>query len=97
MFLFILRGAVGNGCGSMQVWKPPHVPRMPLTSGSLFLLELLGEFCPLVERLGFDENFVDITEIVEKRLTQLQHSGFSRVCLSGHVYNHQGELEHSAC
>lgn len=45
-----------------------------------------------MERLGFDENFVDITEIVEKRLNQLQQSGCSRVCVSGHVYNHQGEL-----
>ncbi|KAM6109971.1 DNA polymerase iota [Phoenicopterus ruber ruber] len=51
--------------------------------------ELLGEFCPLVERLGFDENFVDITEIVEKRQNQLQQSGCSRVCVSGHVYNNQ--------
>lgn len=57
----------------------------------LFLLGLLEEFCPLVERLGFDENFVDISEIVEKRLTQLQQSGCSRVCVSGHVYNNQGE------
>lgn len=97
MFLFILRGAVGNGCGSMQARKPPLVPHVPLTPGSLFLLELLGEFCPLVERLGFDENFADITEIVEKRLTQQQHSGCSRVCVSGYVYNHQGEPEHSAC
>ncbi|XP_061874719.1 DNA polymerase iota isoform X2 [Colius striatus] len=51
--------------------------------------ELLGEFCPLVERLGFDENFVDITAIVEKRLNQLQQSGCPRICVSGHVYNHQ--------
>lgn len=50
---------------------------------------LLEEFCPLVERLGFDENFVDISEIVEKRLNQLQQSGCSRVCVSGHVYNNQ--------
>lgn len=65
---------------------------MHIILGYLFLLELLGEFCPLVERLGFDENFVDITEIVEKRLNQLQQSGCSRVCVSGHVYNHQGKL-----
>ncbi|NXL52049.1 POLI polymerase, partial [Podilymbus podiceps] len=54
--------------------------------------ELLGEFCPLVERLGFDENFVDITEMVEKRQNQLQQSGCSGVCVAGHVYNNQGEL-----
>ncbi|XP_050800633.1 DNA polymerase iota isoform X4 [Gopherus flavomarginatus] len=51
--------------------------------------ELLEEFSPLVERLGFDENFVDITELVEKRLAQLQRDGCSRVSVSGHVYNNQ--------
>lgn len=45
-----------------------------------------------MERLGFDENFVDITEIVEKRLNELQQSGCSRVHVSGHVYNNQGEF-----
>ncbi|XP_021568316.1 DNA polymerase iota isoform X2 [Carlito syrichta] len=49
--------------------------------------ELLEEFSPVVERLGFDENFVDITEVVEKRLQQLQSDDLSSV--SGHVYNNQ--------
>ncbi|XP_072717123.1 DNA polymerase iota isoform X1 [Ciconia boyciana] len=61
----------------------------PYREMSYKVTELLGEFCPLVERLGFDENFVDITEIVEKRLNQLQQSGCFRVCVSGHVYNNQ--------
>uniref|UniRef100_A0A8C8E847 DNA polymerase iota n=1 Tax=Otus sunia TaxID=257818 RepID=A0A8C8E847_9STRI len=61
----------------------------PYREMSYKVTELLGEFCPLVERLGFDENFVDITEIVEKRLNQLQQSGWSGVGVSGHVYNHQ--------
>ncbi|XP_075582511.1 DNA polymerase iota isoform X3 [Pelecanus crispus] len=61
----------------------------PYREMSYKVTELLGEFCPLVERLGFDENFVDITELVEKRLKQLQQSGCSTVCVSGHVYNHQ--------
>ncbi|XP_063176165.1 DNA polymerase iota [Chroicocephalus ridibundus] len=74
------------------------VPQLTLVNGedltpyretSYKVTELLGEFCPLVERLGFDENFVDVTEIVEKRLNQLQQSGCSRVCVSGHVYNNQ--------
>ncbi|XP_033613389.1 DNA polymerase iota isoform X7 [Fukomys damarensis] len=51
--------------------------------------ELLGEFTPLVERLGFDENFVDLTQIVEKRLQQLQSDDLSAVTMSGHVYNNQ--------
>ncbi|KFQ19108.1 DNA polymerase iota, partial [Merops nubicus] len=61
----------------------------PYREMSYKVTELLGEFCPLVERLGFDENFVDVTEMVEKRLNQLQQSGCCRVCVSGHVYNNQ--------
>ncbi|XP_051498408.1 DNA polymerase iota isoform X2 [Apus apus] len=61
----------------------------PYREMSYKVTELLGEFCPLVERLGFDENFVDVTEMVEKRLNQLQQSGCSQVCVSGHVYNNQ--------
>ncbi|XP_074992022.1 DNA polymerase iota-like isoform X2 [Calonectris borealis] len=61
----------------------------PYREMSYKVTELLEEFCPLVERLGFDENFVDITETVEKRLNQLQQSGCSTVCVSGHVYNNQ--------
>ncbi|XP_075302597.1 DNA polymerase iota-like [Opisthocomus hoazin] len=61
----------------------------PYREMSYQVTELLGEFSPLVERLGFDENFVDITEMVEKRLNQLQQSGCCRVCVSGHVYKHQ--------
>ncbi|XP_045043712.2 DNA polymerase iota isoform X4 [Desmodus rotundus] len=51
--------------------------------------ELLEEFSPVVERLGFDENFVDITEMVEKRLQQLQSDDLSALPVSGHVYNDQ--------
>ncbi|XP_043834697.1 DNA polymerase iota isoform X6 [Dromiciops gliroides] len=51
--------------------------------------ELLEEFSPVVERLGFDENFVDITQTVEKRLHQLQSDDYSVVAVSGHVYNNQ--------
>lgn len=56
-----------------------------------FNLELLEEFSPLVERLGFDENFVDLTEMVEKRLKQLTRDEIPSVTVSGHVYNNQGE------
>nr|XP_020444050.1 DNA polymerase iota isoform X2 [Monopterus albus] len=47
--------------------------------------ELLISYCPLVERLGFDENFMDVTEMVERRLAQtLESNTFS---FKGHVYN----------
>ncbi|XP_004575706.3 DNA polymerase iota isoform X1 [Maylandia zebra] len=50
------------------------------------MTELLMSYCPLVERLGFDENFMDVTEMVEQRLAQLVKSeDFS---FKGHVYNH---------
>ncbi|KAF5919083.1 hypothetical protein HPG69_003721 [Diceros bicornis minor] len=48
--------------------------------------ELLEEFSPVVERLGFDENFVDLTVVVEKRLQQLQRDELSALTVSGHVY-----------
>ncbi|XP_006837627.1 PREDICTED: DNA polymerase iota [Chrysochloris asiatica] len=51
--------------------------------------ELLEEFSPVVERLGFDENFVDVTDIVEKRLQQLPSDVHSAVTVCGHVYNDQ--------
>ncbi|XP_035946930.1 DNA polymerase iota isoform X1 [Halichoerus grypus] len=51
--------------------------------------ELLEEFSPVVERLGFDENFVDLTEMVEKRLQQLQSDELSALTVLGHVYNNQ--------
>lgn len=58
--------------------------------------ELLMASCPLVERLGFDENFVDITEMVEKRLKETPES--SSCSFQGHVYNHLSEsLWFSAC
>uniref|UniRef100_A0A3B4GJL2 DNA polymerase iota n=1 Tax=Pundamilia nyererei TaxID=303518 RepID=A0A3B4GJL2_9CICH len=50
------------------------------------MTELLMSYCPLVERLGFDENFMDVTEMVEQRLAQIVKSeDFS---FKGHVYNH---------
>ncbi|XP_006970156.1 DNA polymerase iota isoform X1 [Peromyscus maniculatus bairdii] len=57
--------------------------------------ELLEEFSPVVERLGFDENFVDLTEMVEKRLQQLPRDEISSVTVSGHVYNDQSVNLHN--
>ncbi|KAF4074826.1 hypothetical protein AMELA_G00243390 [Ameiurus melas] len=47
--------------------------------------ELLMSYCPLVERLGLDENFVDVTEMVESRRRSTDISELSFV---GHVYGH---------
>lgn len=43
--------------------------------------------CPLVERLGFDENFIDITEMVDRRLTQTPDS--DNFSVKGHIYSHE--------
>lgn len=51
--------------------------------------ELLMSYCPLVERLGFDENFMDITELVEKR--QREENEPTEYSFKGHVYNHDSE------
>lgn len=45
-------------------------------------------YCPLVERLGFDENFMDITAMVEKRLEETSEFDIS---FKGHVYGHISE------
>ncbi|XP_028630054.1 DNA polymerase iota [Grammomys surdaster] len=57
--------------------------------------ELLEEFSPVVERLGFDENFVDLTEVVEKRLQQLPSDEVPSVTVFGHVYNNQSVNLHN--
>ncbi|XP_034026822.1 DNA polymerase iota [Thalassophryne amazonica] len=58
----------------------------PYREMSYKVTELLMSYCPLVERLGFDENFMDVTEMVEKRLAQEPH--LSSCSFKGHVYNH---------
>lgn len=50
------------------------------------MTELLMSYCPLVERLGFDENFMDVTSMVERRLAQI--SDTDQISFKGHVYNH---------
>ncbi|XP_077456111.1 DNA polymerase iota isoform X3 [Stigmatopora argus] len=53
----------------------------PYREMSYQVTDLLLSYCPLVERLGFDENFVDITEMVKKRLPHTPQFSFK-----GHVY-----------
>ncbi|XP_053557094.1 DNA polymerase iota isoform X2 [Bombina bombina] len=71
-------------------------PQLILVSGedlthyrefSYKVTELLEEFSPKVERLGFDENFIDITDLVDKKLQQNNLN--SEITVSGHVYNNQ--------
>lgn len=57
------------------------------------LTELLMTYCPLVERLGFDENFMDITEVVEKRLKH--YPDYEEYSFSGHVYNNASDVKAS--
>ncbi|XP_011865797.1 PREDICTED: DNA polymerase iota [Vollenhovia emeryi] len=37
--------------------------------------EILQQFTPLVERLGFDDNFLDVTSLVERQLRSHQNEG----------------------
>ncbi len=50
---------------------------------AFFSLGILHQFSPLVERLGFDENFVDVTGLVEKRVLQ---GGVEEAEVIGHQY-----------
>lgn len=47
-------------------------------------------YSPLVERLGFDENFVDVSQMVDTRLVEALN--VNELSFKGHVYNHPGEL-----
>lgn len=44
----------------------------------------LQQYCPLVERLGFDENFLDITQLVKDRIQN--NSSSNPLAVAGHVY-----------
>ncbi|XP_075697522.1 DNA polymerase iota isoform X2 [Rhinoderma darwinii] len=73
-------------------------PQLVLVSGedlthyremSYKITDLLEEFGVKVERLGFDENFIDITELVDKRLQERDPQTDKSMEVSGHVYNGQ--------
>ncbi|XP_041464975.1 DNA polymerase iota-like [Lytechinus variegatus] len=51
--------------------------------------ELLEKFCPLVERLGFDENFMDVTQLVESRLTSFEQEQLAYI---GHSYENDAKI-----
>ena len=47
----------------------------------------MQSFCPLVERLGFDENFLDITTLVNERMHKSDAVSLDEV--SGHIFADQ--------
>lgn len=58
--------------------------------------EYLQQYCAKVERLGFDENFLDVTEQVNDRITN-QH-GKNHGTLAGHVYGEEPSvIESCSC
>lgn len=92
---YVARNLGVGKCMSIRDAKE-RCPQLVLVSGedlthyremSYKVTGLLEEFSAQVERLGFDENFVDITELVDKRLRDPQCDRAMEV--SGHVYNHQ--------
>ncbi|XP_071483147.1 DNA polymerase iota-like [Diadema antillarum] len=56
--------------------------------------ELLEEFCPLVERLGLDENFLDVTDLVRERLSS---AGLDKRSIVGHVYKEEESVTPIGC
>ncbi|XP_044149193.1 DNA polymerase iota-like isoform X1 [Bufo gargarizans] len=92
---YVARNLGVNKCMSIREARE-KCPQLVLVSGedlthyremSYKVTSLLEEFGPRVERLGFDENFIDITELVEKRLRDPQCGRAMEA--SGHVYNQQ--------
>ncbi|KAM3938245.1 DNA polymerase iota [Leptodactylus fuscus] len=92
---YVARKLGVNKCMTIREAKE-KCPQLVLVSGedlthyremSYRVTGLLEEFSPQVERLGFDENFIDVTELVDKRLRDPQ--GDNAMEVSGHVYNDQ--------
>ena len=54
---------------------------------SIHISEYLQQYCDKVERLGFDENFLDVTEQVNDRIANQHGKGQGNV--SGHVYGEE--------
>ena len=50
------------------------------------MTEILQRFNPVVERLGFDENYINISSLVEQKLRQ-SDLGNSETLVTGHLYN----------
>lgn len=49
----------------------------------IYITDYLQKYCPLVERLGFDENFLDVTDLVNERLQkEAKH-----LDVKGHVFS----------
>lgn len=53
----------------------------------MIFTDYLQQYCPKVERLGFDENFLDLTELVSHRLTSQSQESLETV--NGHVYGEE--------
>ncbi|XP_068107438.1 DNA polymerase iota-like [Hyperolius riggenbachi] len=86
-----------NKCSSIREAKE-ICPQLVLVSGedlthyremSYKVTELLEEISVKVERLGFDENFMDITELVDKKLQEADQQRGGGLDVVGHVYNNQ--------
>ena len=74
-----------------DIWKKDEFKNQPwqqwLINGSVIFSDYLQKYCALVERLGFDENFLDVTQLVHDRLKQ----STDETEVMGHVYN--GDLD----
>ncbi|XP_012941207.1 DNA polymerase iota [Aplysia californica] len=55
--------------------------------------EFLQKYSPIVERLGFDENFVDVTEIVDHRFIH----GECKEQFVGHTYMNEDSSQQTTC
>ncbi|XP_005186292.1 DNA polymerase iota [Musca domestica] len=65
----------------------------PYRQMSQKIFEILLNYTPLVEKLGFDENFMDVSALVEKReqeKNQLESDDIDAPTVVGHIYPSDG-------
>jgi DNA polymerase iota len=54
-------------------------------------IDFLVKYTPYVERLGFDENFVDVTEMVDMRIK----GGTALLEVVGHIFGEDSKFKMS--
>lgn len=56
---------------------------------SMKMFHILKEFSSMVERIGFDENFIDVTKNIDK----LQSKASKEIIIKGHCFGYDGNVD----
>lgn len=84
-----------NKCPHLVVVNGEDLTNYRKFSNSIF--EVLHKFTNQVEKLGFDENYLDVTSIIEKRLEELGSQPEDALMVDGYVHPSEASLSSCNC